>query len=290
MSFFRCPYYTFISYFDHNTHCEFQKWRIQVRRKSRILSHFVFLATVLEQGRKRKRGATVNRQPNSFLFLSFSLKFHLSVPLALHFFHLWLMDVLNMKRHNPLQKSNHHQKHFDEHNESFVPAYIFFTFTLKFILYSLRYLFLLQLLRVLRIDRHRGAFETFKCVVKNHFKVNWFFYLHLLVIMPWIYFFAKDLSFSIFRQVFCTWILHPFVISLSRLISSLFEDIYKLLLKIHLPYPLKLFCFISNRNSWLAGIWGSLSFYFWAISHTLILPRILVVLSLILQMDCTGEW
>ena len=35
-----------------------------------------------------------------------------------------------------------------------------------------RYLFLLQLLRVLRIDRHRGAFETFKCVVKNHFKVS----------------------------------------------------------------------------------------------------------------------
>ena len=36
----------------------------------------------------------------------------------------------------------------------------------------LRYLFLLQLFRVLRIDRHRGAFATFKAVVKNHFKAS----------------------------------------------------------------------------------------------------------------------
>ena len=44
---------------------------------------------------------------------------------------------------------------------------------LKFSSFSFnRYLFLLQLFRVLRIDRHRGAFETFKLVVKNHFKVR----------------------------------------------------------------------------------------------------------------------
>eukprot|EP00794_Sanderia_malayensis_P012156 gene12156-13410_t len=47
-----------------------------------------------------------------------------------------------------------------------------------------RYLLLLQLLRVLRIDRHRGAFATFKLVVKNHFKellTCW--YMGFIVIM-----------------------------------------------------------------------------------------------------------
>ena len=34
-----------------------------------------------------------------------------------------------------------------------------------------RYAMPLQLIRILRIDRERGAFKTFHAVIKNHFKV-----------------------------------------------------------------------------------------------------------------------